>query len=185
MKTLTKATISAAAVMAIITGTLTLTASAALNADRYDLPQINYSARTDEQVITDQTSSILRYSVTNCTKSGHRIYCVNSADAQITDNAVTNGQKSSMTTTSYPYESNYKWCSVYLEDTDGNSRFMTSLRYQNTPTAKSVEAVLDNDMLNELNGTITEGFYVFSINDSSSSSAATLSNIHLTVNLNY
>lgn len=183
MKTLTKAAISAAAVMAITTGTLALTASAAVNEVQYDLPQTNYSARTNEQVITEETSSILTYSVENQTNSGKRIYCVNSAGSKITTNAVVNGSKSSMTSTFYAYDSNYKWCSVYLEDTNGKSTSMTSLRYQNTPNAKSVEAVLSNDQLNGLNKTIKEGFYIFSINDNSSSAAATLSDVRLTVNL--
>ena len=180
MKSLTKAAISAAAVMAITTGTLALTASAAANASKYDVPQINYSVNTDEQVITEEVSSVASYSVENQTSSGKRIYCVNSADQKITTNAVVNGKKSSMTTTFYAYDSNYKWCSVYLEDTDGDSVSMTSLTYQNTPNAKSVEAVVST---NQLNQTIKKGYYIFSINDSPSGAAATLSDVRLTVNL--
>ena len=185
MKTLTKAAISAAAVMAITTGTLALTASAAVNAIQYDLPQVNYSANTDEREITDKTPSLLTYSVTDYTKDGRKpFYCVNGGGSKITTNAINKGTESSMKTIS-SYETNYKWCSVSLEDTERESRFITSLTYQNTPNAGSVKAVLGADKLKELNGTIKEGFYVFSINEGFSSSAATLSNIHLTVELEY
>ncbi len=184
MKTLTKAALSAAAVMAITTGTLALTASAAVNASQYDLPQINYSANTVEKELTDTTPSILTYSVTDYTKNGKRpFYCVSGSD-KITTNAVNNGTESSMTATS-SYEENYKWCAVRLRDTEGKIRLITSLRYQNDPNATTVNAVLSKDQLSELNGTIKEGFYVFSINEGSSSSAATLSNIHLTVNVKF
>ncbi len=183
MKALTKAAISAAAVMAITTGTLALTASAAVNTSKYDLPQINYTVNTIEKENFDTTPSLMRYSVTNYTKADSTpIYCVNSSGSKITTNAVKNGSESSMDTIS-PYATNYKWCSVRLEDTEGKSRSITSLRYQNTPNAKSVKAVLDEETLKGLNGTIREGFYVFTISEGSTASAGTLSDIHLTVNL--
>lgn len=181
MKTLTKAAISAAAVMAITAGTLALTASAAVNASTIDLPQINYTANTVINQIYDTTLSLEKYSVTDRTRaSSTAFFCVGSSGSKITTNAVKNGAESSLTAID-AYKTNYKWCSVRLRDTSGEARAITSLRYQNEPNEKSVRAVLSGDTLAELNGTFKEGFYVFSINESSSSSAGTLSQNDLTV----
>lgn len=181
MKALTKAAISAAAVMAITAGTLALTASAAANASTIDLPQINYTANTVINQINDTTLSLCEYSVTDYTEAKYKpFFCVGSSGSKITTNAVYNGAESSLTAID-AYETNYKWCSVLLRDTRNDSRAITSLRYQNKPNEGSVKAVLSGDTLDELNGTFKEGFYVFSINESSSSSAGTLSQNDLTV----
>lgn len=178
MKTLTKAAISAAAVMAITTGTLALTASAAVDSRIAAFPQGTYSVNTTEEHISDITSSIPTYTKTGTTNSGENFNCMNSNQTKLTANSVTKGITSSMTAQS-GYERDYKWCSVYLQDSDGNSCAVTSIKTSN-PNGTTV-SVTNTQAAAELNGTYYNGYYLFNISESDSIYSDYLSRVYLDV----
>ncbi len=181
MKTLTKAAISAAAVMAITTGALALTASAAIDPRRAELPQGTYSARSNDLVVNDTTSSIPRYSQKGKTSTGENFNCKNSNQTTLTTNSVTRGITSSMTAQS-GYTNNYKWCSVYLQDTDGNH--CTALSFDSSNPNDTTVSATNYEAATQLNGTYVNGYYVFSIRESNNEFSDYLSQVYLDVNVN-
>lgn len=185
MKTLTKAAISAAAVMAITTSALALTASAAVSVPPNDFPLSTDSINGSLTEIYDTSSSVRDYSATDYTEEGHKaFFCANSSGRQITTNAISEGKQSSMDAIQ-AYASNYKWCGVCLTDTVGRAESITSLRYENKPNNKTVNAELSSAQLNNLGHTIKEGIYVFQINESNSTSSSALSANRLWITLKY
>lgn len=178
MNTVKKAAIATIAAIGITSGAMALTASAAVDPRNAAFPQGTYSARTVETHIEDITSSIPRYSKTGTTNSGKNFNCMNSSEKKVTTNSVTKGITSSMTAQS-GYGNNYKWCSVYLEDSD--EQFCSEVSFESGNPNDTTVSVTNNKAATELNGTIYNGYYLFNIYESDNTSSDYLSRVYLDV----
>lgn len=182
MNFLKKSALAITVTVSIATGVLSLSASAA-TADfaKNSVSDGTRSTYSNVKTIYDYVPSVVRYTQKGITTRNEEFNCVNSNGNRITTNEVVNGITSKMTATA-GYESNYKWCSVYLQDTEGAYMAVNTPLTGSTPNQGTI-SITNNSANNPLNGTIVNGYYVFNVNDGTTNSTSILSKVYLDVYL--
>lgn len=180
MNFLKKSAFAITASVSIATGILSLSASA-ITADCtknsvYDGTRSSYS---NVKTVYDYVPSVVKYTRKGTTTSNQNFNCVNSSGRNVTTNEVNKGITSKMSANA-GYEKNFKWCSVYLEDTSGAYEAVNTPLSGSTPNQATI-SVTNNSTNDPLNGTIVNGYYVFNINDGTTSSTSILSKVYLDV----